>query len=183
MLDLQLKLETRKLKMKELFEKIRELTIIDLKHKTKNELFLSLIEEYGELAREIMIAEKVYGNTYKKPDEDGVLGESVDAFICSMAMHFANKNIELEEHELKKIFIITDVFYDMILSEDGPTFLMNQIPKSLYNKYYFDAAKSFYSIYYYYSDNKEIAEQEFVSYCNKKLDKWIKKTKEQTILL
>lgn len=181
MLDLPQKLEMEKFKMKEeLFEKIRQLTIIDLKHKTENELLLSLFEEIGEISREILITEKIYGNTYKKPSEDGVLGEAVDSFICSIAMHFANKNEELKECEMNELLWTETNLYEIITSQEGPSYLMSLIPELLCNENYFSCAKYFYSIYYYYSDNKETAEQEFISYCNKKLDKWINKTKEQT---
>lgn len=180
MLDLPQKLEMEKFKMKELFEKIRGLTAIDLKHKTKEELFLSLLEEVGELSREIMIAEKVYGNTYKKPSEDGVLGESVDSFICSMAMYFAEDGVELEELVEKLLFEGIPKFYLDTIAHNGTSYFMHSIPELLFKKEYLLCANVFYKIYYCYSDNKENAKQEFMNYCNKKLNKWINKTKEQT---
>lgn len=180
-LDLPQKLEMGKFKMKEeLFEKIRELTIIDLKHKTKEELFLSLSEEIGELSKEILIAEKVYGNTYKKPDEDGVLGESVDAFICSMAMHFAEVSSELKEREENLLFEGIPRFYQDSIDYNGTACFMYCIPEFLYKKEYLLCASIFYKIYYYYSEDKSNSKDCFIEYCNKKLDKWINKTKEQT---
>jgi hypothetical protein len=68
--------------------RIFDLTFQDLQHKSINALFASLLEEIGELARELKIALDVYGNTYKKPDE-GVKGEAIDVYICCLAMHYA----------------------------------------------------------------------------------------------
>jgi len=160
--------------MKEIIEKIKNLTVNDLKHKTKEELFLSLSEEIGELSKEILIAEKVYGNTYKKPSEDGVLGESVDAFICSMAMYFTEVSSELKELEESLIFEDILKFHQY----SSTSHFMYCIPELLYKKEYLSCANIFYKIYYNYSENKVKAKQEFINYCNKKLNKWIEKTKE-----
>lgn len=83
--------------MLQLLNKIKILTLIDLENKSGLELFASVAEEYGELARELKIEEKTFGNTYKIPDE-GTKGESVDLFICAICMAFAQTSpISFEE--------------------------------------------------------------------------------------
>lgn len=75
--------------MNKYFERIKKLTDIDMQHKkTSIHLFASLMEEIGEFARELKIEEKVFGNTYKKPDE-GTLAELVDVEICCWALVFS----------------------------------------------------------------------------------------------
>ena len=64
-------------------ERIRKLVAIDEEHKTVPQLFASALEEMGELARELKIEEKVFGNFHKKPGKDGSKGEAVDLFICA----------------------------------------------------------------------------------------------------
>ena len=158
--------------MKEIIEKIKELTANDLKHKTKEELFLSLIEEIGELSKEILIAEKVYGNTYKKPDE-GPTGESVDLFICAIAMQSATENRDLEQWEMDKI-----TFHNSFYSTTNPIYIINMIAELLNpnENNYLKIASLSCAIHYYYSEDKHNSKQEFINYCNKKLDKWIEKT-------
>ncbi len=43
--------------------------------RTAENILCSLVEEVGELAKEVRIRS---GNTYKKPGKDGILGEAVD---------------------------------------------------------------------------------------------------------
>lgn len=158
--------------MKEIIEKIKTLTANDLKHKTKEELFLSLIEEIGELSKEILIAEKVYGNTYKKPDE-GPTGESVDLFICAIAMQFATENRDLEQWEMDKI-----TFHNSFYATINPICVINIIAEYLNpnENNYLKIASLSCAIHYYYSEDKHNSKKEFINYCNKKLDKWIEKT-------
>lgn len=72
-----------------LFERIRDLTRNDMKHKTRIELLASPIEELGELAREMKIQFGTYGNSYKKSDE-GCKPEAVDLFIGAVCLYFAD---------------------------------------------------------------------------------------------
>jgi len=150
--------------LKSTINRIEELTKNDLKNKTKDELLLSLIEEFGELSREIMIKEKVYGNTYKKPDE-GVLGEAVDLFITSVAMNFA----------YEKSFNLN--FSMNLQTNKKPVDLMRTITKYLNPECeQFDLISFMaYEIYSYYGGNLE----GFIEYTNKKLNKWEWKCTQQ----
>lgn len=78
-------------------DEIQRLTRIDLQHKTYDHLFASTVEELGELSRELKIAHKVYGNTYKLPDE-GVKGEVVDVYICAFCLYFASGRVDEQIH-------------------------------------------------------------------------------------
>lgn len=69
--------------------RIAEMTKVDLKHKTTAELFQSAAEELGELARELNIEGKVFGNENKEAGSDGSQMESVDLAICAIAMYCA----------------------------------------------------------------------------------------------
>lgn len=69
--------------------RIDELTKIDMQHKSKSELLQSAVEELGELARELNIEGRVFGNTYKEAGADGTQMESVDLAICALALYFA----------------------------------------------------------------------------------------------
>jgi hypothetical protein len=71
-----------------MFQRIKSITAVDMANKTKLELFLSVIEEYGELAKEIKVEQKVFCNAHKKLDE-GSAGESIDLFITAAAMMYA----------------------------------------------------------------------------------------------
>jgi NTP pyrophosphatase (non-canonical NTP hydrolase) len=66
-------------------QRIVDLTKIDCQHKTPDELFACPAEEIGELARELKIEEKVFGNDYKTPDE-GSKAEACDLFIGAICM-------------------------------------------------------------------------------------------------
>ena len=48
-----------------------------------------LISEVGEVATEIAIVE---GDSYKKPDVDGIFGESIDIIICCLDLIYWNTN-------------------------------------------------------------------------------------------
>ena len=76
------------MKIEEIHNRIFDLTFQDLQNKSIDALYASLLEEIGELARELKIEYGVYGNTYKKPDE-GVKCEVVDVYICCAAMLYA----------------------------------------------------------------------------------------------
>lgn len=89
----------------ELLRQIRQLVRYDkAQGKTDFELLSSMMEEVGELSRELKIEEKVQGNTYKQPDEGSII-ESEDVIITALAMYFARGgNIsELEEIMSKKV--------------------------------------------------------------------------------
>jgi NTP pyrophosphatase (non-canonical NTP hydrolase) len=72
----------------QLLARIRVLTETDAQHKTSAEIFLSLIEEVGELGREIKIEDKHFGNAHKTPSTDTSIGEAVDVFIMSVALFY-----------------------------------------------------------------------------------------------
>jgi hypothetical protein len=75
--------------MKTVLQRIIDLTKIDLEHKSISELFQSVVEELGELARELSIEDGVFGKDKKTPGVDGSQMESVDLAICALAMYFA----------------------------------------------------------------------------------------------
>lgn len=73
----------------ELLRQIRQIVRYEQANgKTDFELLSSMMEEVGELSRELKIEEKVHGNTYKQPDEGSVI-ESIDVIITALAMYFA----------------------------------------------------------------------------------------------
>jgi hypothetical protein len=74
--------------MEQTIQRIYDLTQLDLQNKTFEELFACPAEEIGELARELKIEEKVFGNDYKSPDE-GSKAEAVDLFIGATCMYLA----------------------------------------------------------------------------------------------
>lgn len=67
--------------------RVRELVGRELKHKTIFQLLASASEELGELSRELLIEDKVFGNTYKRGDE-GSKAEAIDLAICALALYF-----------------------------------------------------------------------------------------------
>ena len=78
---------------RKIVERIRELTLNDMKHKTRTELLASPAEELGELARELKIEFKTYGNGYKVADE-GSKAEAVDLFIGAACLYFVDIEAE-----------------------------------------------------------------------------------------
>jgi len=72
--------------------------------RTVLEVLCSVQEEVGELAKEIRIK---YGKSYKKPDVDGVFGESIDIIAAVVdIMYVDNPDIteaEVLEHLKKKL--------------------------------------------------------------------------------
>ena len=89
----------------ELLRKIRQIAIYERNTgKTDFELLSSMMEEVGELSRDLKIEEKIVGNTYKTLEEGSII-ESVDVLITALAMYFARGgNIsELEYIMNKKI--------------------------------------------------------------------------------
>lgn len=87
-----------------LLARIEAATIEELKYKTPQDLFLSAAEELGEVATEMAIEQKVHGHEHKKPDE-GVAGESIDLFICALALYYSTggTNENLIQYANKKM--------------------------------------------------------------------------------
>lgn len=108
---LQHKGYTMKISPAELHRKIFDLTYRDLQNKSENALYASLLEEIGELARELKIEYAVFGNTYKKPDE-GIKGEAVDVYICCVAMLYAERvgKTTQEKHDASITFLDSIVY-------------------------------------------------------------------------
>lgn len=63
------------------------------------DVHLSLTEEVGELATEVRIK---YGDSYKTPDVDGVIGESVDSILCLLDLIYLD-NPSITEDELMTV--------------------------------------------------------------------------------
>lgn len=65
-----------------------------------------LMEESGELAKEILIASKASGSTHKSPGEDGVLGECADVLLVAFSIFFSQggspKELEKRLYEKAK---------------------------------------------------------------------------------
>ncbi len=85
-------------------QEVERITKIDMEHKSVIDLCLSAIEELGELARELKIENKIFGNTNKTSGEGSQM-ESVDLLITAIAMYFAcgGKTTSLSDKILQKI--------------------------------------------------------------------------------
>lgn len=70
-------------------ERLRTITELDMDHKSTAEIMLSLNEEVGELAREIKVEERQFGNAHKTPSKDGSIGEAIDVIIMGFALYYA----------------------------------------------------------------------------------------------
>lgn len=162
-----------------IFERIDVLTQRDLQHKTLIQLYASLAEEVGELARELKIHHKVYGNTYKQPDE-GIKGESVDVFISAYCMYcVAAKQIDNftktinPKLELKNINPGNDwdCFSNLCYWFGWITELWaNPKWQETYDAFYGTIITSQEAINIFFINDG--TEEEFFTLCNKKLDKW-----------
>ena len=76
-------------------------TVIETSKRIKNgrtpfEVFCSVEEEVGELAKEMRIK---YGRSYKTADEDGVFGECVDIISALIDLMYLD-NPDLTEEEI-----------------------------------------------------------------------------------
>lgn len=67
---------------------LERLTDTDMEQRSIHELLGSATSELGELAEEIAIEEKSFGQTYKESKE-GSKAEAVDLAICAIAIHYA----------------------------------------------------------------------------------------------
>lgn len=79
-----------------IFEQVIETSKKINNKRTVLDVLCSVQEELGELAKEVRIK---YGNSYKKPDKDGVFGESVDVFAALIDLMYVD-NPELTEKEV-----------------------------------------------------------------------------------
>jgi len=87
-------------------QRIKTLALKDLSNKDIFQLFASAAEELGELSRELLIEEKVFGNTYK-PGDEGSRTEAVDLAICALAIFYGRNGSDEElttilHHKLDK---------------------------------------------------------------------------------
>ena len=158
-----------------IIKRIKKLTELDLENKSNNELWASLLEELGEYARELKIEKKVFGNTYKTPDE-GTHGELVDIFICAAALYFAQNGKLYEglfEFELLDSLPVIDYEKEKPKDEFDCLQTMTRYAaeyNTLHGRYsMFNLATYSASLYCL---NK--TPEEFVDYCTKKLNKWEK---------
>jgi len=67
---------------------LQQLTDRDIENRNIHEMLGSATAELGELAEEIAIEEKSFGQTYKESKE-GSKAEAVDLAICAIAIHYA----------------------------------------------------------------------------------------------
>lgn len=142
------------------FERLARLIEIDRCHKTEKQLLASFYEELGELARELKIEEKVFGNFHKAPGKDGVLGEAVDVFICVMI----NMDSDLGKLLAKEQPLWQ---WDLIPYED-PFDLLNSIAVNMVSNNPYKAAQNCIDLFIEAQGTPE----EFLNILNNKLDKW-----------
>jgi hypothetical protein len=178
--------------MNQVNNRILELTKIDWRFKTKNQVLVSLIEEMGELAKELKVETRIFGNDHKKLDE-GSKGESADVYICCMSLFFyelfeikLTKGIEydkcteiddlieefdekIKEHnqligseERDEIKCLCDLLF--LEKKDKMSYL---IASQLALNIFFESEKRY---------------EEFYKTCNLKLDKWEKSQKRSLSL-
>ena len=78
-------------------EYVKKLSLIEKKNIL--ERMVKLQEEVGELAQEILIAEKASGSTHKSPGNDGIEGECVDVMLVALSIFFkaGHDEVELEK--------------------------------------------------------------------------------------
>lgn len=139
-------------------QRIYDLVQIDRKHKTNGELFASLLEELGELARELKIEEKVFGNFHKAPGE-GTKGEAVDVFICANIQMYKD---EFEEwSDWKWPTEVKDDVFDLL--------------EELYEELQFGWNAAQLAIYIFIQRGG--TPEEFLIILKNKLDKWEKTQK------
>lgn len=67
---------------------IKELALSEKKN--QHQIFIKLSEECGELAQEILIADKAPGFHHKTAGSDGINGEAVDVIIVALSLFFRN---------------------------------------------------------------------------------------------
>ncbi|AUR85796.1 hypothetical protein NVP1081O_061 [Vibrio phage 1.081.O._10N.286.52.C2] len=63
------------------------------------DVLASATEELGELSTEVRVK---YGCSYKTPDVDGILGESVDGILCLIDMIYVD-NPEITEADVMQV--------------------------------------------------------------------------------
>lgn len=151
-----------------ILERIEELTKIDIQNKTLIELLACPAEELGELARELKIEFKTFGNSYKKPDE-GSKAESCDLFIGAACMFFAEEKEKcLFAGSLEKYPIAADMSIQHSVWEEFENACKNLARcKGIQS---FALAQNAINIFFKLGGTKE----EFINTVNKKLDKWEK---------
>lgn len=154
------------LPIRDILLRISELTDKEMGKKTINQLLAAPAEELGELARELKIEHKVYGNEYKRPDE-GVKAESVDLFIAGMAMYFADPDCkDLLDQTEGLLFADTQPGDDI-----WHTF--KEACVCLGDAFGFEALPLCQrSINIFLKSGGDL--EEFTETCNRKLDKWVK---------
>jgi len=147
---------------KSLLQRIYDLTQIDLQNKNRDELFACPAEELGEIARELKIEEKVFGNEYKTPDE-GSKAEAVDFFIGVSCMYLSWNSVDeldraYDRYRQKHIVCHDNVFHLLKLASRHIGNCENNIDAGI------DAINIF--------KNRGGTDEEFLEIAFKKLNKW-----------
>lgn len=164
------------MKLQDINNRILKITTVDVKYKSTDELLLSLFEELGELATELKIENKVFGNLHKIPDE-GSIGESIDLYICCMSLFYKGyivngelTNIE-EVNERLALLKMKDT-YNANLRMVSPIYYLKIILDYIGGPFnsYIDAAQVAINIFFKATQNEET----FYEIANRKLDKWEK---------
>lgn len=162
--------------LQKLNNRILEITIKDINYKTTDQLLMSLFEEIGELATEIKIENKVFGNAHKITEE-GTIGESIDVYICCMSLFYTGyildgkiaKEHEEEVNERLALLKMKDTYNYVGVSN---SYYLPQILRYINGPFriYIEAAQCAINIFFK-GENKE---KDFYLIANKKLDKWEK---------
>lgn len=92
-------------RLNELMKEVQRLTAQDKKEMM--ERMVKLLEESGELAQEVLIANRSSGTHHKQKGDDGILGESVDVMLVALSIFFHEEGTiedlkRLIEHKCKK---------------------------------------------------------------------------------
>lgn len=152
-------------------DRIKRLVKIDQEHKTVPQLYASLFEELGELARELKIEEKVFGNFHKAPGKDGSKGEAVDLFICANIILHTDNGTQLPRNIFAEVGNWLWPGRDGWIKDADVFKLLGLCGQQLLNGY--SLAQTCIDIFV----QRGGSEEEFLTILNNKLDKWEKTQK------
>jgi hypothetical protein len=159
------------MKLQDINDRILKITIKDVKYKSTDELLLSLLEELGELATELKIENKVFGNLHKVPDE-GSIGESIDLYICCMSLFYngyiLNGQLTDEKEVSERLALLK--MKDTFNFPTSSSYYIAEIIKYINGpaRIYIEAAQIAINIFFKATENEEL----FYEIANKKLNKW-----------
>lgn len=153
--------------MQEIIDKIRQLTkLAEEKGKGIDGIYLSCLEELGELARAIKIEDKIPGNAHKSLDEPSY-SEAIDLFICIASLEIT------KDPEVQFIHSYDDSILFHLAEQRELDYLMKKVTKILsYDIISYPSERVTYPICIYYKRGGKLTE--FKTIALAKLDKWEK---------